>query len=43
MDTEKFEKIYGMLIEEIREAEIRHYTQCKPEEMKETVKAYLFQ
>lgn len=29
-------------IEEIREAQIRHNTQCKPEEMKETVKSYLF-
>ena len=44
---DKLEQLSGVTIpqaiEEIREAEIRHNTQCKPEEMKETVKAYLFQ
>lgn len=40
---DKLEKLSGVkipqAIEEIRTAEIRHNTQCKPEEMKETVKS----
>ena len=43
---DKLEQLSGVkipqAIEEIREAQIRHNTQCKPEEMKETVKSYLF-
>ena len=43
---DKLEQLSGVAIpqaiEEIRTAEIRHNTQCSPEEMKETVKTYLF-
>lgn len=44
---DKLEQLSGVkipqAIEEIRTAEIRHNTQCRPEEMKKTVKGYLFE